>query len=105
MIKSVCEIFILEVYASVTSDLLNLLKVHVLRIVRQRVPSISQVRFASSDREWWGLNGSEKKLQIRVIWDVMLCHLVHISRCSVGSVIVYNIGISQMSQHETSQQT
>jgi len=45
MIKSVCEIFILEVYASVTSHLLILLEVHVSRIVRQKVPSISQVGF------------------------------------------------------------
>jgi len=56
-----CEIFILEVYVSVTSHLLTLLKVHVLRIVRQRVPSISQVGFVSSDRQWWGLNSSGKE--------------------------------------------
>jgi hypothetical protein len=58
---SICEIFILEVFASVTSDLFTLLKVHVLRIVKQRVPSISQVGFVSSDRQRWGLNSSEKE--------------------------------------------
>ena len=56
-----CEIFILEVCASVTSNLLTLLNVHVSCIVRRRVPSISQVGFASSDIESWGLNSSEKE--------------------------------------------
>jgi hypothetical protein len=61
MIKSMYEVFILEVYASVTSDVLTLFKVHVSRTVRQRVPSINQGGFASSDKEWWGLNSSGKE--------------------------------------------